>query len=88
MRKKLPIPFTVIIVVTICTFVTICWAAQAAAKYVIGQEKKNALIESSEENIDVLRSCLSPRSRMPTSCDSLSGVQKESKGLVTNGQKR
>jgi hypothetical protein len=41
---------------------TACCAAQGAARYVNDQENKNVLITSMGENVDALRSCLSPHS--------------------------
>ncbi|MFA6321365.1 MAG: hypothetical protein WCY36_05850 [Candidatus Omnitrophota bacterium] len=61
-RLLIPIATTILLMVFLCA--TVCWTAQAAAQYVMAQEKKNALIQSVEENVDVLRACLPPYSRM------------------------
>jgi len=64
MAKRLATSVTGVIIVIACLCVAVCCAAQAAGKYVMCQEKKNVLMESMEENVDVLRLCLSPYSRM------------------------
>lgn len=62
MKKRSPIPIVMAIFAALFICVTVCCAAQAAARYIDGQEKKNTLIVSVGENVDVLRSCLQPAS--------------------------
>lgn len=64
MRRRSPDSMVVAILAVLCVCATVCCAAQAAPKYVYGQEKKNTLIMSIGENVDSLRSCLQPASAL------------------------
>lgn len=64
MKRRSLIPITGAILAMIFVCVTVCCAAQAAAKYVLDQENKNVLVTSMSENVDTLRSCLQPASNL------------------------
>jgi len=84
MRKRSLIPMSTAILLVACICVTACWSAQAAAKYIVGQERKNELIQSVEENVDVLRACLPPYTRMSQTGVSLAIDPKKVSELVNS----
>jgi len=82
MKRRSLIPITGAILAMMFVCVTICCAAQAAAKYVLDQEKKNVLVASMGENVDVLRSCLQPASNLTPAGAGLNVSAKEISGIV------
>ena len=67
MRIRYSTLITIAIFAVVYACVTACYSSQSSAQYAMEQEKKNSLIAMAGENVDTLRSCLSPYSRMSQS---------------------
>ena len=84
MRRKSTIRGVAAVLMTVCICVAVCAATQAAERYAMEQEKKNILIKGVEENVDVLRACLPPYSRMSQGGTPLSINPREVSDLVNS----